>query len=82
MHRISPDRLKKVILDMIMPDMRGVEVFDRMKAFNPAVRIILSSEYSLAGQAKQIMNRGCSGFLQNTYQSEDISMKMREVVDA
>ena len=81
MHRISSDRLKKVILDMI-PEMGGGEVFDRMKAFNLAVRIILSSEYNLAGQAKQITNRGCSGFLQNTYLSEDISMKMREVVDA
>jgi len=50
-----------VILDMIMPSMSGGETFDKLKAINPDVRVILSSGYSINGQATEIMQRGCNG---------------------
>ena len=58
-----------VILDMIMPGISGGETFDRLRAINPDVRVLLSSGYSINGEAKHIMERGCNGFIQKPFQS-------------
>lgn len=71
-----------VILDMIMPGMSGGETFDQLKAIHPAVRVILSTGYSLTGQAREIMARGCRGFIQKPYRIETLSQKVREVIGA
>jgi two-component system, cell cycle sensor histidine kinase and response regulator CckA len=75
------DAVSLVILDMIMPGMPGGELFDRIKGVDPSARIILSSGYSLNGQASEIMDRGCQGFLQKPFDIATLSRKIREVLD-
>jgi PAS domain S-box-containing protein len=70
-----------VILDMIMPGISGGETFDRLREINPDAKIILSSGYSLTGEAQTIMDRGCNGFLQKPFQLSDLSRKVREMLD-
>ncbi|MBA4396497.1 MAG: hybrid sensor histidine kinase/response regulator [Syntrophus sp. (in: bacteria)] len=71
-----------VILDMIMPGMSGGDTFDHLKALNPAIKVILSTGYSLTGQAREIMARGCRGFIQKPYKIERLSQKVREVLES
>jgi PAS domain S-box-containing protein len=71
-----------VILDMIMPDMSGGETFNRLRAIKPDVKILLSSGYSLNGQASEIMRRGCNGFIQKPFNVKQISRKIRQILDA
>ncbi len=68
-----------VILDMIMPDIGGGEVYDRLKEINPAVRVLLSSGYSIDSEAKEIMKRGCNGFIQKPFNMLELSRKIGEV---
>jgi CheY-like chemotaxis protein len=70
-----------VILDMIMPEISGGETFDRLKKINPDVRVLLSSGYSIDGQAREILERGCRGFLQKPFRLKELSRKIREVLD-
>jgi PAS domain S-box-containing protein len=70
-----------VLLDMIMPGMGGGEVYDKLKQINPAVKVLLSSGYSLDGQAAEILRRGCDGFIQKPFRVEEFSQKIREVID-
>ena len=70
-----------VILDMIMPGMGGGETFDRLREIDPEVRVLLSSGYTVDGQAQDILNRGCKGFLQKPYNMISLSQKMREILD-
>jgi two-component system cell cycle sensor histidine kinase/response regulator CckA len=69
-----------VILDMVMPGISGGEVFDRLRKINPGVKVLLSSGYSLNGEAQHIMDRGCNGFLQKPFQIEKLSRKVREML--
>jgi nitrogen-specific signal transduction histidine kinase/CheY-like chemotaxis protein len=71
-----------VVLDMIMPEMGGGEVFDRLRSEDRDVRVILSSGYSLDGQASEILERGVLGFLQKPFRLEDLSRKIREALGA
>ena len=42
--------------------------------------VILSSGYSVDGQATDILNRGCNGFIQKPFNIELLSNKIREVL--
>jgi two-component system cell cycle sensor histidine kinase/response regulator CckA len=75
-------KIDLVILDMIMPEMGGSETFDQLKAISPDIKVLLSSGYSLDGQASQIMKRGCRGFIQKPFNLKHFSKKVREILDA
>ena len=70
-----------VILDMIMPGISGGRTFDILREINPNVAVILASGYSVQGEARAIINRGCQGFIQKPFQLEELSRKVREVLD-
>jgi PAS domain S-box-containing protein len=70
-----------VILDLVMPDMDGVKTFDLLRELKPKIPILLSSGYSLDGQAPDLMNRGGSGFIQKPFTIANLSLKIREVLD-
>jgi two-component system, cell cycle sensor histidine kinase and response regulator CckA len=70
-----------VLLDLIMPDQNGRETFVQLKAMDPQVRVLLSSGYSLDGEAAAIMQEGCRGFIQKPFCLEQLSNKLREVLD-
>ncbi len=75
------DEIDLVILDMIMPGISGGETFDRLKEINPEIRVLLSSGYSINGEAREILDRGCDGFLQKPFQLEKLSQKVREAIN-
>lgn len=80
-YRHHQDRISLVVLDMIMPDMGGDKVYNRLKAINPRVKVLLSSGYSINCQIQDLLNRGCNGFLQKPFNMKDFSKKLREILD-
>ncbi len=74
------DRVGLVILDMILPDMGGGEVYDRLKEIDPHAKVLLASGYSIDGQASEILDRGCDGFIQKPFSISDLSKKIRETL--
>jgi len=76
----DPAGIDLVILDMIMPGLSGEETFMRLRRIAPGIKILLASGYSIDGQAQEIMDRGCNGFLQKPFQMERLAEKVREVL--
>jgi CheY-like chemotaxis protein len=74
------DHIVLVILDMIMPVMNGSETFDKLKSMHPNIKVILSSGYTVDGQAADIMKRGCNGFIQKPFNLKQLSRKMGEIL--
>ena len=70
-----------VILDMVMPGMGAEETYEMLKAGNPDIRVLLSSGYSLNGRAEKIMMLGCNGFIQKPFNLENLSRKIRKIID-
>ncbi len=75
------EEIDLVILDMIMPDIGGGKAYDRMKEENPDVKVILSSGYSVDGQATEILERGCDAFIQKPFNIKEMSGKIREILE-
>ncbi|MDH3883368.1 MAG: PAS domain S-box protein [Desulfobacterales bacterium] len=76
----NKDKIKMVVLDIIMPDMGGGEVYDKIKAINPDVKVLLSSGYSVDGQAIELLERGCDGFMQKPFTLEELSGKITQIM--
>ena len=81
LYRAHRDEVDLVILDLIMPGMGGGETYDQIKALDPQVRVLLSSGYSIDGQASEILKRGCDGFIQKPFKISDLSRRIQEVLE-
>jgi len=76
------EQIDILIIDMIMPKMSGSEVYDRIRAMDDRVKVLLSSGYSIEGEASGVLARGCNGFIQKPFGIAEISQKIRDVLDS
>ena len=78
--KANKEKIKMVILDIIMPDMGGGQVYDKIKAINPQVKVLLCSGYSVDGQAIELLERGCEGFMQKPFTMVELSGKITQIL--
>jgi two-component system cell cycle sensor histidine kinase/response regulator CckA len=79
-YKKNKDGVDLVILDMILPELSGGEVYDQIKAINPLAKVLLSSGYSVDGKATEILKRGCNGFIQKPFNMKELSAKIKEIM--
>ncbi|MEW6665716.1 MAG: PAS domain S-box protein [Thermodesulfobacteriota bacterium] len=80
LYRENRNEIRMVILDMVMPQMSGGETFDQLRMIDPQVKVLLSSGYSLNGQAQEILSRGCQGFIQKPFNLRELSQRLAETL--
>jgi len=80
LYKKNIETIDLVILDLIMPDMSGSDAFDKLKDVNPDIKILLASGYSINGQATQLIEKGCDGFIQKPFNMKALSEKIGEVL--
>jgi CheY-like chemotaxis protein len=80
-YKKNKDEIDMVLLDMIMPEMDGGETYNRLKEINSDIKVLLSSGYSINGQAKTILPKGWNGFIQKPFDMKKLSQKLREILD-
>jgi PAS domain S-box-containing protein len=78
----NSNKIDLVIMDMIMPGMGGGETFDHLRDINPDIKVLLSSGYSVDGQATKILRRGCNGFIQKPFNLNQLSEKIGKIMEA
>lgn len=76
----NKEKIDLVLLDMVMPDMGGRVVYDRLKQCNPNVKVLLSSGYSLSGEAAEIMRSGCNGFIQKPFNIKELATQINQIL--
>jgi len=81
-YQANSAKIDLVILDLIMPKISGSEVYDKLKEINPQVKVLLSSGYSVDGQATEILKRGCNGFIQKPFNMGELSRKVNEILES
>ncbi|RLB44141.1 MAG: hypothetical protein DRH12_01000 [Deltaproteobacteria bacterium] len=78
--REHKDSIDFVLLDMVMPKMSGKEVFVKLKEIDPQVKVLLSSGYSLDGEAQELMDMGCAGFIQKPFRLKDLTRVLAQIL--
>jgi CheY-like chemotaxis protein len=67
-----------VLLDLVMPDLSGLETYQKLREINPQVRVILSSGYSLEKFAQEARGMGAD-FIGKPYTLETLSVALKRV---
>jgi CheY-like chemotaxis protein len=79
--REKKDEIDLVMLDLIMPELGGGETFDALRTIDPSIRVLLCSGYSLNGQAREVLQRGCDGFIQKPFKLRQLADELRVILD-
>jgi PAS domain S-box-containing protein len=65
-----------VILDLIMPDLNGQQVYRAMREYNTNIKVLLASGYSMNEDAQKLLDQGVQGFVQKPYARPALSAKV------
>jgi CheY-like chemotaxis protein len=76
----DPHKVDLLILDMIMPGLSGGKTFDMIREIRGDLKVLLSSGYSINGEAEEILRRGCNGFIQKPYTMNELSRKIAHII--
>jgi DNA-binding response OmpR family regulator len=71
-----------VLLDVMMPGIRGMEVLQRIKASHPKTAVILLTGHGSTRDGIEGMKRGAFDYLMKPVKIEDLIAKMREALHA
>ena len=76
------DAVDLVLMDMIMPEMNGMECFREIRRVQPDIPVILSSGFTHEDDIRTLTEEGLNGFLQKPYTSLKLSRAIRKVLEA
>ena len=76
------ENIDLVILDMIMPEMDGYEVFKALQAIDPNLRVIIASGSELDERSKKIVVEGPHFFLKKPFTLDEMASAFATILGA
>ncbi|WP_243319082.1 PAS domain S-box protein [Geothrix paludis] len=73
-------RIKAVLLDLTMPHMDGVEAFRRLRALDPACRVVLMSGYNEQEAVHEFLGKGLVAFVQKPFRRAGLMQAMQKAL--
>jgi len=71
-YRNSCMEIDLVILDVIMPQLSGYDIFKQMKQIKPSLKVVVVSGFSDHDEITLMLNEGASAFLQKPYSIKEL----------
>ena len=68
-----------IILDIVMPEVGGVETLQVIKEINPEIPVIMLSSAGTSQKLKQTLELGALDFIQKPYTSEQIKQAVEQI---
>lgn len=75
------ENIHLVVLDVILPDLNGDQVYSQLRKINPNVLVLLASGYNINKQISALLGKGCVDFVQKPFQTRSLSNKVRAALD-
>jgi two-component system KDP operon response regulator KdpE len=77
---VKEEKPDAVILDIMMPQMDGIETLKRIRHFNKTLPILMFTAYSDAENLKSSIGLGISGFVPKGPEFSDVSQAIRTIL--
>lgn len=68
-----------IILDIVMPEVGGIETLQVIKDINPEIPVIMLSSAGTSQKLKQTLELGALDFIQKPYTSEQIKQAVEQI---
>ena len=69
-----------VVLDLVMPNISGRDLYYQFKEIDPQVNVVLSSGFGPSDQTEELLRNGCLELLHKPYDVAMLSTTMREIL--
>ncbi len=79
-YKLMKSQIDLIILDLIMPEMSGAEVFQEIKKINPNAKVLLTSGYTEKNDSDTLLRQKVDGFLTKPYKKEKLSRVIAEIL--
>ncbi|RKZ09427.1 hypothetical protein DRQ25_06470 [Candidatus Fermentibacteria bacterium] len=80
MFRENSGEVLAVFMDMLMPNMNGLEAFGKIREIRPDIRVIMCSGYTEQAVMNDFKDDSPSGFIQKPFRSKDMIQKLTDVL--
>jgi two-component system cell cycle sensor histidine kinase/response regulator CckA len=80
--RRNPRQFDLVLIDLLMPDLGGAEVFRAVRALRPEMRVLLFTGFAEEADIGRLLESGAAGVLFKPAQVSELALKVRQVLDA
>ena len=80
-YREEGARISLVLLDYMMPEMLGEDVYHELKRIDPAVKVVVASGYEEGGRVKPLLDAGVGRFVHKPYRLVELAQAVRAVLD-
>lgn len=77
----NQDSIDLVVLDLVMPDMGGETVFNKIREIKPDTKVLFASGHYMSDQTRALLEAGSSDFLQKPFNLRQLSTKIRCIID-
>ncbi len=81
-YRERHKEIQMVILDMLMPEMTGNQVYPVLKGINPRVAVLLATGLSVGERVDDMISLGVNGVVGKPYSVSDLATHVRSVLDS
>jgi CheY-like chemotaxis protein len=75
------DDVDLVLLDIIMPELNGVDVLGELKKINPDIKVLLASGYNKMDQNEDLIEKGASGFISKPFRIFELLKRIRGLLE-
>lgn len=80
LYKAHQSHIDLVILDMILPEMKGKAIFDHLKRINAGVKVLLTSGYGMTDEVKELLSQGGNGYIQKPFDITELSEQMKAIL--
>jgi len=82
LYQENKDKIDMVLLDIVTPDLRQTgAAYHRIRESNPGIKVLFASGNGIDGQAAEILDHRCNGFIHKPFTLDQLSQKIREILD-
>ncbi|MFA6223774.1 MAG: PAS domain S-box protein [Desulfomonilaceae bacterium] len=81
-YRERGGEIAMVLLDLIMPEMSGMQCLEGLLALNPSVKVVVASGYVANGSVQDAVANGAKRFINKPYAVRQVLETVRAVLDS
>ena len=80
--RLRDTKVDMVLLDIDMPEMNGIETFERMKGFAPEIPVIFLTASGLEEDVVSAIKLGAVNYLKKPYRPQELLKRISQEFEA
>jgi PAS domain S-box-containing protein len=81
MYQAHREEIGLVVLDVVMPEMGGLECLRRLRELDPQVKVLISTGYTANNTAQKLVAGGALGIVEKPFLLQDFAVAVRAALD-